>query len=410
MKRRFALSLLGSLVALVAAAIGTTTASAHGERAQESFIRMESVAFWDVKLSSTNVKQGEDLTLTGTAKLLETWPSNLSGGNPSICYFTVVEPGAQFVLKDRLINGAQAPQSVFCHKGGTYDFSMTLTGRSPGNWHVHPAVAVKEAGTIIGPGTWVTVNEAAGGFSYPIKLLNGQTVDLESYGQWLIVGFSLATFVLGMAWMIMWTWSRPTITRLAVTNQLPLNQDGGDAVGLITRQDHRNTAIIAGITVVLVGAGFLISAFAFPGRIPQQTDWITPPTSEQPASVTEASLTGAVWDPSTQALTMTAQVKNTGKSPVTLTAFRTSYLTFVNTTARSPESGEYQMTATPAGTIEPGQTQTIEIKLPGSVFQQEELLPIGKAQMEVAGVLELTDATGTRNMDTVLASLTPTST
>ena len=410
MKRRFALSLLGSLVALVAAAIGTTTASAHGERAQESFIRMESVAFWDVKLSTTSIKQGEDLTLTGTAKLLETWPSNLSGGNPSVCYFTVVEPGAQFVLKDRVINGAQAPQSVFCHKGGVYDFSMTLTGRSPGSWHVHPAVAVKEAGTIIGPGTWVTVNEAAGGFSYPIKLLNGQTVDLESYGQWLIVGFSVATFVLGMAWMIMWTWSRPTITRLAVTNQLPLNQDGGDAVGLITRQDHRNTAIIAGATVVLVGAGFLISAFAFPGRIPQQTDWITPPTSEQPASIGEASLTGAVWDPSSQSLTMTAQIKNTGKSQLTLTAFRTSYLTFVNTTARSPESGEYQMTATPAGTIDPGQTQTIEIKLPGSVFVQEELLPIGKAQMQVAGVFELTDALGTRNMDTVLASLTPTST
>lgn len=410
MKRRFALSLLGTLVALVAVAIGSTTASAHGERAQESFIRMESVAFWDVKFSSTNIKQGEDLTLTGTAKLLETWPNNLSGGNPNVCYFTVVEPGAQFVLKDRVINGAQAPQSIFCHKGGTYEFSMTLVGRSPGNWHVHPAVAVEQAGTIIGPGTWVQVNEAAGGFSYPIKLLNGDTVDLESYGQWLIVGFSLLTFVLGLAWMIVWTWTRPTITRLAVTNQLPLNQDGGDAVGLITRQDHRNTAIIAAATVVLVIAGFTISAFAFPGRIPQQTDWVTPPNFEAPTTIADASLSSAVWDPSTQVLTMIAQIKNTGKSQVTLTAFRTAYLTFVNPTARSPESGEYQMTATPAGTIDPGQTQTIEIKLPGSVFQQEELLPVGKAQMSVAGVLELTDALGTRNMDTVQSSLTPTAT
>src|SRR5215467_10942979 len=304
MKRRFALSLLGTLVALVAVAIGSTTASAHGERAQESFIRMESVAFWDVKFSSTNIKQGEDLTLTGTAKLLETWPNNLSGGNPNVCYFTVVEPGAQFVLKDRVINGAQAPQSIFCHKGGTYEFSMTLTGRSPGNWHVHPAVAVEQAGTIIGPGTWVQVNEAAGGFSYPIKLLNGQTVDLESYGQWLVVGFSLLTFVLGLAWMIVWTWTRPTITRLAVTNQLPLNQDGGDAVGLITRQDHRNTAIIAGATVVLVGAGFLWQAFAFPGKIPQQSDWITPPTLTQPASTATATLTNAIWDPAKQIMTL----------------------------------------------------------------------------------------------------------
>src|SRR5262252_2544065 len=410
MKRRFALSLLGTVMALAGIALGSTTASAHGERAQESFIRMETVGFWDTQFSTTTANQGEDITLTGTIKILETWPINLSGGNPSVCYFTVVEPGAQFVLKDRVINGMEAPQSVFCHKGGVYQYSMTLQGRSPGSWHVHPAVAVEQAGTIIGPGTWITVNSSASGFSYPLKLLNGGSIDLESYGTPLIVGFSLVTFVLGMIWMVYWTWSKPTITRLAVSNQLPLNQDGGDAVGLITRQDHRTTAVIAGATVVLVGAGFLISAFAFPGRIPQQTDWITPPTSEQPASIGEASLTGAVWDPSSQSLTMTAQIKNTGKSQLTLTAFRTSYLTFVNTTARSPESGEYQMTATPAGTIDPGQTQTVQIKLPGSVFQQEELLPIGKAQMEVAGVLELTDALGTRNMDTVLTSLMPTST
>ena len=408
MKRRFALSLAASLTALAAVALGSTTASAHGERAQESFIRMESVAFWDVKFSTNTVKQGEDLTITGTAKLLETWPSNLSGGNPTICYFTVVEPGAQFVLKDRVINGVQAPQSVYCRKGGTYDFSMTLAGRSPGSWHVHPAVAVREAGTIIGPGQWITVNEAAGGFSYPIKLLNGQTIDLESEGQWFIVGFSLLTFVLGMAWMIYWTWSKPTITRLAVSNQLPLNQDGGDAVGLITRQDHRTTAVIAGLTVVLVAGGFAYQALAFPSKIPQQTDWVTPPALAQPASIAEASLTGATWDPSTQALTMTAEIKNTGKSAVTLNAFRTAYLTFVNTSARSPESGEYQMTVEPAGTIAPGGTTTVQLKLPGSVLMQEELLPIGKAQMEVAGVLELTDAVGTRNMATVQSSLTPT--
>ena len=406
MKRRFALSLLGSLVALVAVALGTAPVSAHGERAQESFIRMESVGFWDIKLSTTTVKQGEDLNLTGTAKILETWPSNLSGGNPNICYLTVVEPGAQFVLKDRVINGVQTPQSFYCQKGGTYDFSMTLTGRSPGSWHVHPAIAVKEAGTIIGPGTWVTVNDA-GGFSYPIKLLNGSTVDLESVGQWPIVIFSLATFVLGLAWMILWTWSRPTITRLAVTNQLPLNQDGGDAVGLITKQDHRNTAIIAGITIVLVGGAFLISALVYQGRIPQQTDWVTPPQAEQAPTVAKAVLTNATWDPAKKIVTMTAEITNTGTSPVTLTAFRTSYLTFVNPAARSPESGEYQMTAEPAAAVGPGQTSTVTITLPGSVLQTEEILPIGKAQMEMAGVLELNDASGTRNMDTVLTSLNP---
>ena len=410
MRRRFALSLLGTVMALAGIALGSTTASAHGERAQESFIRMETVGFWDTQFSTTTANQGEDITVTGTIKLLETWPVNLSGGNPSVCYFTVVEPGAQFVLKDRVINGMEAPQSVFCHKGGVYQYSMTLQGRSPGSWHVHPAVAVEQAGTIIGPGTWITVNSSASGFSYPLKLLNGGTIDLESYGTWLVVGFSLLTFVLGLAWMIMWTWTRPTITRLAVTNQLPLNQDGGDAVGLVTKQDHRNSAIIAGATIVLVGAGFLWQAFAFPGKIPQQSDWITPPALTQPASTATATLTNAVWDPAKQTMTLTADVKNTGTTPVTLTAFRTAYLTFVSPTARLPQSGEYPMTVDPSGTVDPGQTTTFTMTLPGSVLLPEELVPVGKAQMQVAGVLELNDGSGTRNMATVQSSLTPTAT
>jgi methane/ammonia monooxygenase subunit B len=408
MKKRFALGLLGSMAALLAVVLGTTPVSAHGERAQESFIRMESVGFWDIKFSTNTVKQGEDMTVSGTTKILETWPSNLSGGNPSICYLTVVEPGAQFVLKDRVINGIETPQSFYCQKGGVYDFSMTLTGRSAGNWHVHPALAVKEAGTIIGPGQWITVNSSDSGFANNVKLLNGQTIDLEGYGQWLIIGFSLLTFVLGMVWMVYWTWSKPTITRLAVSNQLPLNQDGGDAVGLITRRDHRVTAVIAGVTVVVVGLGFLISMLAYPSRIPQQTDWVTPPAVQQPASIAKAALTDAVWDPSKQLLTMTAQITNTGTSPVTLTAFRTAYLTFVNGAARSPESGEYQMNVDPAAPIDPGQTSTITLKVPGNVLLTEEILPIGKAQMEVGGVLELNDSSGTRNMDTVLTSLVPT--
>jgi len=409
MKARLALRLIGSLIAVAAIVSSPLPASAHGERAQESFIRMETVGFWDTHFSKTTVQQGEDITLSGTLKLLETWPINLSNGNPSVCYLTVVQPGAQFVLTNRVVNGLQTPQSMFCHKGGVYEYSMTISGRGTGTWHVHPAIAVEQSGTIIGPGQWITVNAAPGGFSYPVKLLNGQTVDLESLGTPLILVFSGLTFVLGMAWMIYWTWSKPTITRLAVSNQLPLNQDGGDAVGLITRRDHRNSAIIAGLTLVLVVAGFAYATFSYPGVIPQQTDWVTPPLLAQPATVATAKVTEATWDPKSQVLTLTAQVKNTSDSPVTLTAFRTAYLTFVNPTARLPESGENQMTVDPSGTVDPGQTSTFTLKLPGPVLLQEELVPVGKAQMEVAGILELNNAS-VRNMATVESSLTPTST
>ena len=68
------------------------------------------------------------------------------------------------------------------------------------------------------------------------------------------------------------------------------------------------------------------------------------------------------------------------------------------------------MTVDPSGTVGPGQTSTFTMTLPGSVLLPEELVPVGKAQMQVAGVLELNDGSGTRNMATVQSSLTPTAT
>jgi methane/ammonia monooxygenase subunit B len=415
MTRRRVVSILGAAVAAVAMVfLGATSASAHGEKAQEGFVRMEAVSWWDVQFSKSSLKQGDQMTITGTAKILETWPSNMSGGHPSICYFTVVEPGARFVLVDRTINGAETPQSFFCHKGGIYDFSMTLRARDAGSWHVHPAVAVEQAGTLIGPGQWINIDSTPGGFTYPLNLLNGGTIDLESYGTWLILGFSALTLVLGLWWMIYWTVPKRTVTRLAVSNQLPLNQDGGEAVGLITRKDHRHMAIITLVTILLLAVGFGYQALAYPGKIPQQTDWSTPPALPVVSDFAKAIATDATYDPGSHVLTIKNHVTNMGKTPVTLAAFRTAYLAFVNPTAGSfAESGDYvhQLSRiSPSEEIQPGQTTDVTLTIPGTVLEQEEMLPIGKAQLQVAGVVELRDSNGDRNFSTVETALNPTRT
>ena len=410
---RAVVSILGAMAAAAALAFLTaTSASAHGEKAQEGFVRMEAVSWWDVRFSQTSLKQGDQMTITGTAKILETWPSNMSGGNPSVCYFTVVEPGARFVLVDRSINGAETPQSFFCHKSGVYNFSETLRARDPGNWHVHPAIAVEQSGTLIGPGQWINVDSTPSGFSYPLNLLNGGTIDLESYGTWLILGFSALTLVLGMWWMLYWTVPKRTVTRLAVSNQLPLNQDGGEGVGLITRKDHRHMAIITGVTVLLLAAGFGYQALAYPGKMPLQTDWLTPPDLPAVTTFARAVATDATYDPGSHVMTIKSDVTNMGKTPVTLAAFRTAYLAFVNPQAGVEESGDYihQLQLSPSEDIQPGQTSTVTITIPGTVLEQEEMLPIGKAQLQVAGVLELRDANGTRNFSTVETALNPTRT
>jgi len=406
------------LAALLGAAAMTglrvTSVAAHGEIAQEGFVRMEALSWWDVKFSTANLSQNDNVIVSGTAKILETWPSNMSEGNPKICYFTIIEPGARFVLVDRKINGLETPQSFFCSKGSVYNFAMTLRARDPGNWHVHPALAVKESGTLIGPGQYINISSSPSGFSFPITLLNGKSIDIEGYGTWLVLGFSAATLVLGMWWMCFWTvpgGRKRTINRLRVSNELPLNQDGGYAVGLITRADHRQLELITGLALVLTVGGFIWASVHYSGNIPLQHDWVTPPPAPAQAQLATANASNSIYDPAADTLKIVGSVTNTSKSPVTVTAFRTGNLTFLNPLAKLPHGDyEYQMQVSPSGTIEPGSTADITLTIPGSVLRQQELLPLGQAQYVVAGVIELTDSNGNRNFDTIQTSLNPTST
>jgi methane/ammonia monooxygenase subunit B len=413
--RRFVVMTLAALLGAAAMmGLRATSVSAHGEIAQEGFVRMEAVGWWDVKFSKTSLAQNENLDLSGTAKILETWPSNMSDGNPKICYFTVIEPGARFVLVDRKINGMEAPQSFFCQKGQTYNFDMTLRARDPGNWHVHPAIAVKESGSLIGPGQYIDISSSPSGFSFPITLLNGKNIDVEGYGTWLVLGFSAITLVLGMWWMLFWTapgGRKRTINRLRVANELPLNQDGGPAVGVITKGDHRQCELIAGLTLVLVVGGFIWASAHYSGNIPLQVDWVTPPAAPAQAQLASANASNAIYDPSSDTLKIITSVTNTSKSPVTVNAFRAGNLTFLNPLNGLPHGDyEYQMKVSPDGSIGPGSTQEVTLTIPGNVLRQQELLPLGQAQYVVAGVLELADSNGNRNFDTIQTSLNPTST
>src|ERR1700736_5833020 len=191
MKHRLLISMLLGIGALRATAL---VASAHGENAQEGFLRMETVAFSNVVFSKDTIKQGEDVTITGKATLLDTWPKTL--GEPTTGFVNITAPGPVMLMKDRLVNGMSAPAAIFVKKGNTYDFKLTLTERQPGRWHVHPTFAVEGAGTLIGPGQWITVQDT-GSFTNNLTLLNGQTVNLETYGIGQLTIFHWVGFAIG---------------------------------------------------------------------------------------------------------------------------------------------------------------------------------------------------------------------
>src|SRR6266571_7322487 len=138
-KRSMARRLLISLIALAIAAITSVPkARAHGEAGDEPFLKDLTVAFYDVKIAPTQIQVGQPVTITGSVRILETWPYTLDP--PQTAYVTPVVPGPVFTLVDRTINGQPAFGSVTVERGGIYSFKMVMRGRNPGHWHVHPGI------------------------------------------------------------------------------------------------------------------------------------------------------------------------------------------------------------------------------------------------------------------------------
>jgi methane/ammonia monooxygenase subunit B len=406
--RRYVLSALlaGALVVTLAPA-----AHAHGERAQEAFLRMRTVSWVDVNFSGDHVRQGETFTITGTAKILDAWPTNLAKGNPNTAFMGIIAPGPVVMLKERTINGVSIPTRIDAKKGDIYEFSMTVAGRRVGRWHIHPSLAVKGAGTLLGPGQWITVEKNPDGYSNDVNLVKaggapGGTINLENYQLtftwiWLVI-----TFLIGLAWMIYWTVPKRTVTNLAVTSQIPLNTDGMD-YGLITKRDHRNMNWFALGTALLLAAGWIWQAVAFPTKMPQQIFQFSPPTPAVAASsaLGVAGLGEARYDTGSKTLTMDVDITNNGTTPLDLKEFTTSTLTFAP--GLTPGENTGGLTATPSGSVAPGQTTKLSIAMQGSAWEDEKLIPINESSQMITGILLFQTPDGKKVLTEVEANLQP---
>ena len=403
--------LLISLIAVAIMAIASVpTVFAHGEAGDEPFLKDLTVAFYDVSISPTEIEVGQPVTITGMVKILETWPHTLYP--PEIAAIVPVVPGPMFALQDRTINGQPATGSFFVEKGGIYQFQMVLLGREPGNWHVHPGIAVQGTGTLIGPGEWVTVQPSAEPFAFPITLLNGQTINLESYGGSFVWWWSFAGFLLGVAWMLYWTLTKRTVTNLAVTMQLPINDDAPD-IGLITPRDHMWMNVLAGVTLVMLVIGWTYMTMAYPVRLPQQTAWITPSPISSGEQMAEVQPKGATYDQATDTLVMNVQVKNVLESAITVKQFIMAMTTFVNGgEAEQAKAGPRDfvglLEVAPNSPISSGETKDLTLRITSQLFREERLIPLDDPQQFIAGLLRFENAQGGQELVTIRTSVIPT--
>jgi methane/ammonia monooxygenase subunit B len=411
LRRRYRRYLLSALLAGVLVVTLAPAAQAHGERAQEAFLRMRTVSWVDVNFSSDRVRQGETFTITGTAKILEAWPTNLAKGNPNTAFLGVIAPGPVVILKERTINGASVPTRIDAKKGDIYEFSMTLAGRRVGRWHVHPALSVKGAGTLLGPGAWINVEENPDGFRNDVTLVEaggnpGGTINLENYQLSFTWIWLVLTFVIGFAWMWYWTVPKRTVTNLAVTSQIPLNTDGGE-YGLITKRDHRNVNLFLLVTILLLVVGWIWQSVAFPTKMPQQIFQFAPPTPAVAANNTlgVAGLGAARYDSGSQTLTMDVDITNNGTTPMELQQFTTSTLKFAPGQAPGENTGG--LVATPAASVAPGATTKLSLAMQSPAWEDEKLIPVNESSQMITGILVFQTGDGKKVLTEVEANLQP---
>ncbi len=383
---------------------------AHGEAGDEPFLKNMTTAFYDVSISPLEIEVGQPVIVTGTVKILETWPHTLD--TPEMAAVVPVVPGPVFVMKDRTINDQPAVGAFFVEKGGIYQFKMTLLGREPGKWHVHPGMAISGTGTLVGPGEWVTVKPSAKPFEFPVTLLDGKTIELNTYQGPFVWWWSFAGFLLGMAWMIYWTFTKRTVTNLAVTMQLPVNDDAPD-IGLITPRDHFWMNVIAGLTILLLIVGWTYSATQYPVRWPQQTDWITPRFISSGDTMTETRTNGATYDDTTDTLTMKVQVKNVADSAITLNRVIIGMATFVpggeeEQAKAGPRDFVGPLKVEPADPIAPGETKDLTVTITSSIFSTARLIPLNDPQQFVAALLRFENVQGAQQLVTVRSGVVPT--
>ena len=364
-------------------------ASAHGEQGQQAFERTSTVLFYDVNFSTTNLNIGDELTITGTLRVMNAWPDHTIDP-PDLGFLTVNQPGPVFYIEDRELGGMFVPQSVKLTKGGVYPFRLVMKARVPGTWHIHPAMAVKGTGTLMGPGQYVTINDV-GVFTEPQQLANGTTVDLVNYGLPRVATWQIIGFLFGAAYAVYWL-RRSLLQRAVVVN-------AGGAAGMVTKSERR-VSIAFGIGALLLGLGGFIYATVSDGpHVPLQVARLAPvPEAPSPlSSQVQTKVESAVFNANAGTLAMTVQVTNASDSPVYFDHLQFADLELANKEGAPPGVPANTLaTVTPAGPIQAGETRQMTITVDAGELKAQNLLPLNDAQVRITGLMFFKDASGAK--------------
>lgn len=387
-------------------------ALAHGERAQEPYLRTRTAHWYDVKWSTAKLGVNDQITVTGKFRLFSNWPDAVN--LPTTVFVSNATPGPVLTRVESTLNGVPARQSFRnLEIGRDYEYRMVLKGRIPGRYHVHPMIAVKGSGPLVGPGKWVQISGNAADFVHPVTAISGEKIDnLETWGVRDAIGWHLIWFAIAAAWLIWWV-RRP----LLIPRYIALKKDQEE---LLTTDLDLKLAIA--LLVVAVGLSFWSYSHTlskYPRTVPLQAGTqFTPPLPFQAPPV-KIEFQEARYDVPGRSMRMALKITNTGSKPLRIGEFATASIRFVNVNlpaAKANVDPDYpQETIARNGLaisddtdIRPGETKLVRIDATDAAWEIERLTSfLTDVDSKFGGLLFLFDSAGNRHIAEVGGPILP---
>jgi len=398
------LSLILSLYAL-----NIQTVMAHGEKALEPFIRMRTIQWYDVQWSKQKFTVNEEISVSGKFHVAEDWP--VSVPKPDAAFLNISTPGPVLIRTERFLNGKPYVNSVALQPGGDYSFKVVLKGRLPGRYHIHPFFNLKDAGQVMGPGVWLEVSGNADDFRNEVKTINGDVIDMETYGLsngifWHVFWGALAT-----AWLLWWV-RRPLFIARYRMLQAGLEDE------LVTQQDkHIGKAILIGVPLFVLGANWMTIS-EYPKAIPLQAslDQILPLSAQVNAGVIDVDTLKAEYRIPERAMTFLVKINNRSDKPIQVGELAVANVRFLNKELAMPSQDDTDRMIAPDGLtldnatpIQPGEERTLTIIAKDALWESEKLDGlIRDSDSRIGGLLFFYDGlVGERYISSITAAVIP---
>jgi methane/ammonia monooxygenase subunit B len=398
-----------AVLALALFAAVPDAAFAHGEKALEPFIRMRTIQWYDVEWSRNRLEVNDPVTITGRFHVAEDWPRSVP--KPDAAYLNVAIPGPVFVRTERYLNGRPWVSSAALQPAGDYEFKIVLKARLPGRYHVHPFFNLQDAGAVMGPGQWIEITGSPAAFTNPVTTLDGEIVEMESYGLANGIFWHLLWIGAGTLWLLWW------VRRPLFIPRYKMLQTGREEA-LITPLDKTIAGIILVTVPLFVLGAYAITESRYPNSIPLQAalDHFDPLPPNVNDGTIRIEAVRAQYRILERAMELELRIHNNADEAVRIGEFSTANLRFINPAAGLPAVGDdvegpiarEGLRVAFEEPIRPGETRTVDITAADALWETEKLEGLFRdADSRQGGLLFLYGASGKRYITSISSAVIP---